>query len=237
MNYREPLYLQIREIVRGRIESGEYAPGTAIPSENELAELYGVNRLTVRSAIDALVAEGRLRRLQGRGVFVAGAPVSRDLERLNGFSQTMSEKKLRPSFKLRSREIFRAGEKYAAVFGISPQDPIVCVRRISLADAQPVSLDEIRFPYSLLPNADQIDYAVFSMSELYGYYGVDLYRADQTLDLVYVGAQEARLLNVAVDAPVMRFCDVSYDRTGRIIDVARSYARSDNCEYLVHFRR
>ena len=54
LNYRSPLYIQLREIIRGKIEDGEYQPGTAIPSENQLAEAYGLNRLSVRSAVEAL---------------------------------------------------------------------------------------------------------------------------------------------------------------------------------------
>ena len=52
LSYRTPIYLQLREIIRNRIEEGEYLPGTAIPSENKLAETYGINRLTVRNAVD-----------------------------------------------------------------------------------------------------------------------------------------------------------------------------------------
>ena len=60
LSYRTPIYLQLREIIRNRIEEGEYLPGTAIPSENKLAETYGINRLTVRNAVDTLVNEGIL---------------------------------------------------------------------------------------------------------------------------------------------------------------------------------
>ena len=47
LNYRSPLYIQLREVIRSKIEDGEYLPGTAIPSENQLAETYGLNRLSV----------------------------------------------------------------------------------------------------------------------------------------------------------------------------------------------
>ena len=61
IDYRSPIYLQLREVVRTKIEEGEYPPGMAIPSENELSEMYGVNRLTVRNAVEALVGEGLLK--------------------------------------------------------------------------------------------------------------------------------------------------------------------------------
>ena len=61
LNYRSPLYIQLREVIRSKIEDGEYLPGTAIPSENQLAETYGLNRLSVRSAVEALENEGLLK--------------------------------------------------------------------------------------------------------------------------------------------------------------------------------
>ena len=67
-----PMYLQLREILRSRIDDGEFIPGSAIPSESELAQTYGLHRLTVRNAITALVNEGLLKPVQGKGVFVVG---------------------------------------------------------------------------------------------------------------------------------------------------------------------
>ena len=61
---------QLREVLRAKIEEGEYPPGTAIPSENELAAAYGLNRRTVREAVALLVREGLLRSVAGKGVYV-----------------------------------------------------------------------------------------------------------------------------------------------------------------------
>ena len=99
LNYRMPIYLQLREIIRGRIEEGEYQPGTAIPSENKLAETYGINRLTVRNAVDALVNEGVLQRVQGKGVFVVGSKYEEALEGHGGFEKIIPSGESRTSVK------------------------------------------------------------------------------------------------------------------------------------------
>ena len=90
IDYNSPMYLQLRELIRSKIEEEEYAPGTAIPSETILASTYGVNRLTVRNAVDELVREGLLKRVQGKGVYVTTV-YERDLEVLGGFTQTMKD--------------------------------------------------------------------------------------------------------------------------------------------------
>lgn len=109
VDYKSPFYLQLREVVRAKIEEGEYPPGMAIPSENELSEMYGVNRLTVRSALDALVAEGLLKRIQGKGAFVVGDLLERDLDTLTGFRQTMSERDAEPGTKILAKSRRKAG--------------------------------------------------------------------------------------------------------------------------------
>ena len=84
-DYKMPIYLQLREIIRNKIDDGEYMPGTAIPSENKLAETFGINRITIRNAVDALVNEGLLRRVQGKGVFVVGKKNELSIEEHAGF--------------------------------------------------------------------------------------------------------------------------------------------------------
>src|SRR5947208_15038403 len=64
-----PLYLQIRDSLVKSLESGEWSPGQAIPSEVELAGRYGVAQGTVRRAVEALAADNLLVRRQGKGTF------------------------------------------------------------------------------------------------------------------------------------------------------------------------
>ncbi len=65
-----PVYYQIKQTLKGWIVNGEYSPGEKIPSENELAEKFGVNRLTARQATAQLVQEGFLHSKRGEGTFV-----------------------------------------------------------------------------------------------------------------------------------------------------------------------
>ena len=65
-----PLYRQIKSLIVQALESGEWRPGEAIPSEQELAARFGVSQGTVRKAVDELAAENVLVRKQGKGTFV-----------------------------------------------------------------------------------------------------------------------------------------------------------------------
>ena len=236
-NGQIPIYMQMREIIRYKIERGEYAPCTALPSENDLAEEFATNRQTVRNAIDTLVNEGLLRRVAGKGVYVLGKKMERYLEILQGFTQTMLDRKVTPSIKVVKKVVRKAGDMYSLKFGIKPDDDIFYIKRLCYGDSEPVSLEEIYVPKNLVPKLAGIDLSVFSLYEVYELYGIKLERAYQTLDLVHLEQNDARMLGISAELPVMLFECTSYDDQGRIIEFSRSYTRGDKCRFNVQFRR
>ena len=236
-NGQAPFYMQLREIVRVKIETGEYAPCTALPSENELAETFATTRQTVRNAIDALVNEGLLRRVAGKGVYVLGKKINRDLEVLQGFTQTMLDRNVTPSIKVVKKVTRKAGEKYGLMFGIDPEEEIFYIKRLCYGDNEPVSLEEVYIPKKLIPKIGGIDLSVFSIYEVYDLYGIHLERAYQTVDLVHLEQNDARMLGISTELPVLLFECTSYDDKGRIIEHSHSYTRGDKCRFSVNFRR
>lgn len=235
--YTPPIYLQIREIVRNNIEEGVYPPGTAIPSENDLADTYGSDRHQVRNAIDALVHEGLLKRVPGKGVYVLSGKMERNLDDLQGFTQTMLEDHVVPSFKIMAKTPRKAGMKYSILFGIRPEDQIYYVKRVCYANSEPVSLEEIIIPHYVVPKLGGIDLTVFSIYEVYNMYGIKVDRARQTLDIVHPDQNDARMLDLEPGMPVMLFQCTTYDDLGRVIEFDRNYARGDKCNFSVRFNR
>ena len=109
ISYKSPLYIQLREVIRSKIEEEEYLPGTAIPSENQLMETYGLNRVSVRSALAALEFEGLLKSVQGKGVFVAGPKAKRNMDTLGGFHNTMRQSGGNTATRILSKALRQAG--------------------------------------------------------------------------------------------------------------------------------
>src|SRR5699024_10783491 len=85
-----PKHAQLREIL-AEVSRTTLKPGDPLPGERLLEEFYGVSRITVRRAIGDLVAEGRLRRVRGKGTFVAPNPLVSRLH-LASFSDEMGAK-------------------------------------------------------------------------------------------------------------------------------------------------
>ena len=236
VDYKSPFYLQLREVVRAKIEEGEYPPGMAIPSENELSDTYGVNRLTVRNALDALVAEGLLKRIQGKGAFVVGNRLERDLDTLTGFRQTILERDAEPGTKILAKTRRKAGGKFARIFNIGEDDDIFYVRRLNSANGEPVSVEHTYIPAAKVPKLDGIDLGVFSLYEVYGFYGVSPVRAYETLDIASLEARDARMLGIDPSQRVLLLTCYTYDKSDEVIEYTCGYTRVDKCNFKVHNR-
>ena len=178
MGPQSPLYLQLRELIRSKIENGEYPPGTAIPSVGTLAEKYGIHRLSVRSAISALIGEGLLKSVQGKGIFVVGEKLEQDLETVGGFEQTLKASAKHFEQRLLVKASRTAGPLYASWLNCLAEEPLYYVKRLSLLDGEPLSLEEAYIPQWLVPNLADVDLNVFPLHEVYEFYGIHLLRGD-----------------------------------------------------------
>ncbi len=230
----EPLYIRLRDILREKIEMGEYPPGTALISEEKMADSFNVNKHTLRVAIDSLINEGLLKRVQGKGVYVS-SKIERDLDVLGGFSQTMEEKNISVKKKIIARHKIEANKKYAKIFDIKEGDPIYYIKRLDYANDEPITLEEIYVPYDLVERIEGIDLNVFSLYEIYGFYGIEPVRAWQTLELAQLSQVDAKKISLSSEQSVFLFTYTTYDKNGRVIEYARNYTRGDKCSFTVNF--
>ncbi|MBL4954318.1 GntR family transcriptional regulator [Neobacillus sp. YIM B02564] len=230
-----PIYVQLRDILREQIENGVYLPGTAIPSENELSEEYGVNRLTVRTAIEELTKEGIVKPIQGKGVYVMGERMNRDLDTLSGFSNTIRGKNSNPKVNVLNQRVRKAGVKFSKVFHIDEEDEVHYIKRVCFVDGTPMSIEEIFVPKAILPNMNELNVADFSMYDLYHFYKINVTNAYQTLDIVTLDQNESRLLNINTSQAVYLFTSITYADEKTPIEYAKTYVRADLCEFTVTF--
>lgn len=239
LDYRMPIYLQLREIVRNKIEEGEYLPGTAIPSENKLAETFGINRLTVRNAVDALVNEGLLHRVQGKGVFVVGNKFEKILEEQGGFISTLSASNKRLSIKEQAKMLRPAGNKYANYFNIGLEDLIFYIRHFITLDNESVSLEEIFVPKDTLPELEIVDSSVFTLKDIFAFYGIELCSMSQSLEIIGMGgASKIRKILGVPDGVALIMLSCHYrDNGGRLVACSRSFIRSDKSSFSIKLHK
>lgn len=217
------------EIVRERVlDLIEGLPaGSAIPPERELCERFEVSRVTLRRAVDDLVREGVLSRRQGSGTYVAQPKLSQPLS-VRSFSQDMRQRGLQPSSQVLSLERVAAGPRLGQRLAISPAEPVVRIRRLRLADGEPLGLETTAVPAALVPGLDEADLEDASLYEVLARdHGITIASGSQEIEPTVVNEEESQVLGVPAYSPAFLFRLTTRDASGVIVEFNRSIFRGD----------
>lgn len=220
-----PLYRQIRERLVLGLQSGEWRPGDAIPSEVDLAARYGVSQGTVRKAIDVLVAEHLLVRRQGRGTFVASHHEPRAQTRFLRLRPDDGQPHPQSSRLIECRRLRAAGE-VARTLELKAGEPVIMIRRVLEFAGLPVVLEEIWLPGGLFRGltAERLNaYAGPLYAFLETEFGVRMIRASERLRAVAAGPDEAAALGVAPGEPLLLVDRVSSTYGDKPVEVRRGW--------------
>ena len=204
----EPKHVQLRAVL-ATMCTGELAPGAAIPSERELMTSYAVSRATVRRAIESLVAEGALRRVQGKGTFVAPARVESRLH-LASFSQDMRRRGRTPSTRVVRVDAVVPPPEVAAWFDLGAEQAAWWLERVRCASGVPMAFESGWYSMELLPGLDRHDLGGSLYELMDREYGLGVDTAEQTVRSVTADVTLARHLDVEPGHPLLAF-----DRLGR----------------------
>lgn len=227
---RDTLHNQIREIIRGKIRSGDYTD--KLPSEVILMKEFSVSRATIREAITGLVQEGLLIRKQGLGTFVSENPVHEWLGYLYGFSEMMQQVGLSPAAKI-IRSLWVHDEEVSSVLGVSD---IYVIERLRSANQVPVAIEIAYFPFEIGKHfQDRAEEAFYPIIE--NELGILLDHAEQSISSIVATANEAKLLGVKIGHPMLLINRVTYDEKNRPVEVLRSIYRGDRYKFNVDLKR
>ena len=224
-------HVQVREYVRSLINGA--APGTPAPSERELVQLFGVARMTVRQALDALVTEGLLERIPGRGTFVADNRVDH-VPRLTGFAEEMTRRGMAPASRTLLARLESAGPGVARALDIGVGEPVVHWQRLRLADGSPMCVEDAYLAAAMVPglleHLPESLYAELERRNLAPTWGED------SVDAGLAQEPEARLLGLTIGHPVLRVARRAFsDRLP--VEVSRSTYRADRFTMWVPLTR
>lgn len=145
------LYRQVEDKIREYISSGQWKVGARIPGENELSHLFGVSRVTLRSAIANLVDEGLLVRLQGKGTFVTSGPFLDDsYHRMQSFTDLCRMQNRTASAKVIFSGLRAPDEVSRRFLSLAQDEQAFVVERVRFVDHVPILVETSTFNYSFL---------------------------------------------------------------------------------------
>jgi GntR family transcriptional regulator len=231
--YSVPLYIQIAEGLINQIESGEITVGERLPPERELSEKLGVNRMTLRRALQVLKMHGLVNCKHGVGTFVADAKIDRQMNTVFRFTLGMQNRGFIPGAKVitfEQRAIDAASSRDLDVPMASPAYHIIRLRTIN---QEPVLIESYTIPKQLFPALDQFDLENRSLYEVMeSEYGIRILHARQIFEPVLATKFDAKLLQVKIGAPLMMEKRISFDQNNRPVELGKDRYRGDRFRFV-----
>ena len=222
-DYAPPKYAQVVAEIQRRISEGEYAPGTLLPSEHQLVEAFGVSRPTIVKALSSLRQDGWIETQQGRGSFVRGRPAlagaqrTRPAENALELPETALDWAARPG-----GGQARPGVRDDAARPGMGAKAFLRQRLLSEDDGTPVELASIWLPLEVASGTDLASPELLGESIRHHLQARKKLRLDHAVERISArkpAGEEAALLGVAADAPVLNVIVTAYDATSKPVQV------------------
>lgn len=231
-----PLWAQLRQTLIDRIASGGLGPHARLPSEAELCAEFGVSRTVVREALNQLVVERRVYKIQGKGSFVADAREDQDFV---GSKIAFSGDFIGKSHVVNRRTLVQslrpASEREARMLRLEPDEThVVGLDRLLTVDGTPRMLVYTALRPTVVPGMETLPMHSKPLYEtLRRQYGVVFDKAERWIEAVAASGAVAELLEVAPGAPVLRIDSLSSIAGDLMVEFYTAYHRSDQAR--LHF--
>lgn len=227
-----PLYYLLEEQIRADIKNGIYKPGSRIPAEPELREMYNVSRITVRRAVEELCKEGLLEKKHGKGTYVRTQKINRKIEHLQSFSEACKASNMVSSSLITGKNrIPVSALELEKDFGC---DSFIYTQRIRMADNEPVMCENNYFPspkYDFLLNEDLSGSLYQLLDQKYDIKVTG--SANSYLDIVRADAAIASLMKISKGDPLFYLNTEIYDEKGELIHIGHQYINGERYRFYL----
>jgi len=223
-----PLYYQIQQHLLQDIRSGQLKPGKPLPSEEVISKRLRVSRMTARQALKSLCNLGVAFSQRGKGTFVSEIKLEKNFREVRSFTEEMEARGSRPHSRLISSEVVQAEEEARQALHLSPEEKVIRIRRVRVADTLPMGVETTCLPQLLCPDLhDKFDPRTSLYRTLAQVYGVHIVQADEVVEAGLANAEEARLLGIRKGSPVFLFTRTSFVEGGKAVEYVKSAFRGD----------
>lgn len=234
---RLPLYYKVFKTLKSQIEEGEYKEGDLLPPEPQLEKRFCVSRITIRKAIEMLEQMGLVTRKQGKGTIVRNPKTVQSLNYITSFTETLIQKGLQVSSRNISVKLVTPCAKIASLLNINTDQKAIKIERIKYADGKPIA---IMTNYLLPWIVPGIESKIPRLNSLYRLleedYNIELANAIEYIGACQADESEAEQLGVEPGTVLLTSRRITYDKEGRVIEVAILKIIASKYEYCVYLR-
>ena len=232
---RVPKYYVLKRALIAMTE--QLPPGSPVPPERTLALTFDTSRTTVRQALQELVIEGRLSRIQGKGTFIAQPKLAMALE-MTGFTESVRAQGLEPGSRVLEIGYVPADEELADRLRIKVGARVLRIERLRTADGEPMAIEATHLSAKRFPGLRKsFERAPSLYSALQAEYGVTMAEAIETIETAPCPPREAELLGTDVGLPLLLLSRHSLDEHGEPVEFAKSMYRGDRYKFVARLQR
>ena len=233
-----PRFHQVRLILRERLKSGQYERGLPLPGERQLAEEFGVARVTIRSALARLEEEGLVVRLRGKGTLPAAQDeLPSHLRLRGGLLDNIVNMGRRTRVTVLEHRLLPAPSQAAQALQLAPGSPVLKVVRVRKFKGQPIAYTEVFLPPDLAAAVEKPTLQDVPMLVALEQSGVQVVSAEQTLGAALADLHVAAALRVAPGVPLLRVSRVAVDASGRPVQFLTGLYHPERYEYHMQLSR
>lgn len=220
---------ELRRRIVTDINSNSYGPGAKLGSERDLAEHYGTSRSSLRQVLAALEEAGMIHRVIGRsgGIFISHGQVERSLTDVVGVPAFLANQGFEAGTRVLSTRITTPDRATQNALKLGPDDFVVDIQRVRLADGSPISLEHAQFPAAAVPGLleQQLGGSIYEILERK--YGVITAEVDERIEAVNATADEASLLGIKPNSALLLITRIAHDQHGSPCEFSRDLFRGD----------
>ncbi|MGE4219268.1 MAG: phosphonate metabolism transcriptional regulator PhnF [Alphaproteobacteria bacterium] len=229
------LWRQIEQQLAAEIGAGVFTPANRLPTETVLAARFGVNRHTLRQAVNALAERGLVRVEQGRGTFVQEAVIDYAIGRRTRLSEIVSRHDRSPSGRLLAARTERTGTAVAEALGIPVRSRCLTLETLREADGIPIAIGTHHLPANRFAGLAEAFETAGSLSAAFAEFGIgDYERRTTKVTARMPTAEEARLLQQPRSRPVLVSAGIDAEPHGLPFHYVVTRFPSDRVQLVVN---
>lgn len=237
-NFDEPLYKQLENIILKKIRNGEYLPGEKLPGSRQLAQTYGINRLTVNKALDNLTTSGFLYKKPSSGTYVR-----KDLEKAsNNINLNFSNSGLRSIIKKQginlkteviNKDIFSNIPYFQAKLNLNSNDKIFGIHRLRSINNKPIALEYNYLPLKYFSDIGSINFNYIGLYDYMNSKNHIVEHNDINMTVIKAPKKEAKLMEIKLSTYLFKMQYINSDHENNIVEYTESYLLPN--EAILHF--
>ncbi len=233
---REKLYIQLTRIFLDEVTSGRWQLAQKIPTEQDLCRKYGVSKITVRQAINNLVSEGYLIKIQGKGTFVTSVLPVMGLSMRTRFTEDMFGEEVSTEKKIIYEGIQEPPQEIRTY--LKTAESIFQIRSKRTVDGEPAYLTDSFIPYHMLPGIEQLDFSQNSFYSVLQERAIKkIFKVIQTVEVLQVWGESAMNLDLTEGGPALAVHRLFLSSDNTPVGYTRFLGRSDRYKFQTEFER